>query len=687
MRTVVLRYLFTFFVFALSWSLSSCAPKESKDLNWSYTGSLPCYEDRSPFGGGQGTEADPYRICTKNHFQNIASNSGDKFFKLHNNIDLKGSAASPTQMQSAFKSNSTLDGNGYTVSNIYINNTTSSDVGIFSNLESNSTIKNIKVSGINNCNYACGIIAGSVTGTTNLENISINATTNYWGSANGVGGLIGINYSSLTIQNSSASLKIYSMLTGVLVNYIGGFVGYNDSSELHILNSNSNLIYYGDMPTTMGGLIGQSIAASNTVEIINSASTVDLRNANSPNDNIGGLIGYTDSVIITNSSSEGYIYGDWKVGGLIGYSENATISNCHVSNITIGGTSYVGGFVGQGVSNSISGANSSSYANVTIKSNSNAINFGGIVGYASGTFQISNTTSSGTIVDNGHTTLSNANYVGGLIGYSNATLEVSNSSSSISFDPISGDFFGGLIGEYDHYDTLSTAAITRSHYSGTIGDAISTANNIGGIVGSWNSNQNIFESYANISIYSKGNKLGGIAGSVIGNDNADLTTYATLTKVKATGTINNTKTGNQIGGLIGNATSVYILSSYSDMILFANDILGGIIGKITSAATGSNNSKTTIEASYSKSTLNATTALLGGFVATENLASGASNTTILYSFWLNYDNILSDYIMPSYNLSDTDFKDMTNFQFASPHHWHDNYGWTLQNGSYPSLGF
>ncbi|MFW6053148.1 MAG: hypothetical protein ACOC8I_04495, partial [Desulfosalsimonas sp.] len=96
----------------------------------------------SEFAGGDGTEDDPYRIATPEHLDNIRNYPADSSYILVNDIDLEdylsedgdgyndGKRWEPIRVGDDCFDGS-LSGNGFSISNIYINRPDSDYVGLF----------------------------------------------------------------------------------------------------------------------------------------------------------------------------------------------------------------------------------------------------------------------------------------------------------------------------------------------------------------------------------------------------------------------------------------------------------------------------------------------------------------------------------------------------------------------------
>jgi len=153
--------------------------------------------------------------------------SGEKTFKLANNIDLSPLQYGQTQNtdgswkpigDSTNKFGGHFDGNGYSVSGIYINSSSFGSQGLFGFTDSGSIIENVGVtndsissSGENNIGGVSGYSGGSVTDCYNAG--SVNCSNQYcW-----VGGVVGNSVGSVT--------DCYNTGTVTSTDLVGGIVG------------------------------------------------------------------------------------------------------------------------------------------------------------------------------------------------------------------------------------------------------------------------------------------------------------------------------------------------------------------------------------------------------------------------------------------------------------------------------
>ena len=211
-------------------------------------------------------------------------------FVLANDIDLSvystGEGWTPIGSPSK-KFTATFDGNGHVVSKLYIYRPNDNNQGLFE-WASNADIKNV-----------------------GLENVDVTGDCN-------VGGLVG-NGSNSIISNCYA--------TGDVVGggWVGGLVGEGSSSTI------SNCYATGSVTGTrtysnVGGLVGYG---QNRIIISSSYSTGSVTG----NNNVGGLLGWSNYGTINNSYSTGTVTGNANVGGLLGYG-GVTLDNAYYTDTT-----------------------------------------------------------------------------------------------------------------------------------------------------------------------------------------------------------------------------------------------------------------------------------------------------------------------------------------------------------------
>ncbi len=256
---------------------------------------------------GEGTEESPFIITHPVQLQKITDRL-DSYYKLGANIDLTGRNWTPIGTSSA-PFIGKIDGTGYTISNLNIDNGEGTNVGLFG--------------------YNSGIISNIT-----LDNITVKGKTN-------VGGLVGYNKGTVTES------VVKGNTIGVGDN-VGGLIGYNigtvtnNQTEGTVTNAGNNT----------GGLIGLTNTA-----ISGNTSKAAVEGTN----NTGGLVGYAystsvNTITLSENKAEGNVVGKAQTGGLIGNLHQGTTKStlgtyaiylkrsCATGNVE--GTTNVGGLVG-----------------------------------------------------------------------------------------------------------------------------------------------------------------------------------------------------------------------------------------------------------------------------------------------------------------------------------------------------
>lgn len=301
-----------------------------------------------------GSELEPYCIFTIEDLDNVRNNLTANYI-LKNDLDFDevtdyenaanqatfttGSGFEPIgQWPDVFDGN--FDGDGFTISNLYINRAGDSDVGLFSFISYNSnvsitnlTLEDVYVYGNSNV----GALVGLAWDTSTISNISVSGQVLSLGSA--VGGVIGtISNSTLTdiVNNASVTSSSYSSYQGS-----GGVIGYLFNSTL------SNVINNGDVVVNgyrVGGVVG--IAKNSTIDYAVNTGLVDSNHHTSGA--TGGISGKLENSSINHAYSTGDVESKGWVGGLVGQNDatSSTSNSYTIGDVTNTGTNYYGKFSG-----------------------------------------------------------------------------------------------------------------------------------------------------------------------------------------------------------------------------------------------------------------------------------------------------------------------------------------------------
>ncbi|MBE8951558.1 MAG: hypothetical protein SR1Q7_00230 [Quinella sp. 1Q7] len=212
----------------------------------------------SAFGGGSGTESDPYKISAVEHLQQLATdvNGGNTYegvyFKLTADIDLTGVDFAPIGNRNNMF-NGTFDGAGFTISNLKIS-TGGNNVGLFGYVGEGGTIMNVTLDNVNvSGGDSVGGLIGANRGTIENCTVSGKVTGTGTGSDSYVGGLVGRNNTG-TVSGNTAISNVSGTGNGV-----GGLVGYNSggtvsgNTQLYLLTLPKGVTATGDTVITIDG--------------------------------------------------------------------------------------------------------------------------------------------------------------------------------------------------------------------------------------------------------------------------------------------------------------------------------------------------------------------------------------------------------------------------------------------------
>jgi len=337
-------------------------------LQWQNALPLPCSKGMN----GLGTASNPCNITTCIQLQGMEDNLTNDY-QLVNDVNCSetsgwnsGDGFDPVGEGSSNPFSGTLDGQGYKITNLYINRSSDPRVGLFDT--SKGSIKNLTLENINMTgDSSVGGLISNANGGTRINNINI---TGFVSASGHAGGLISQIFENTYINNSYSSVNV----TGT--SWVGGLVGF----------------------------------AENVIIITNCHTTSDVTGTN---DEVGGLIGTAYSgIVITNCSATGQVSGDDKVGGLVGNVEGP-ITNSYATGDVSGSSDYIGGLVGYSVGGDIN----NSYSTGNVSGNDHV---GGLIGRDGGT--IENSYATGNVIGS-------SSIAGGLAGYTREG-HISNSYST-----------------------------------------------------------------------------------------------------------------------------------------------------------------------------------------------------------------------------------------------------------------
>jgi len=289
-------------------AIGTIADVYAASTNITMSGNYSITANFGTFSGGNGTADDPYQIADWYRLDDVRNYLSSHFILINdldsNSIgymDLASSSAHEGKGWQPIAINNTFvgsfDGQGYEISDLFINRPDESEVGLFGAVGQAGIIENIGVT-------------GNVTGYDDTA------------------GLVGRNLG--TVSNSYSTCNVIGNLN------VGGLVGKTDNSEGAVTDSYATGNVTGDY--NVGGLVGWNREGT----MSNSYATGRVTGS----DNVGGLVG-KNSNPISNSYATGRVTGSDNVGGLVGRNDkNGNVSDSY-STGSVTGSTHVGGLIGR----------------------------------------------------------------------------------------------------------------------------------------------------------------------------------------------------------------------------------------------------------------------------------------------------------------------------------------------------
>jgi hypothetical protein len=337
-----------------------------------------------------------------------------------------------------------FDGNGYTISDLWIFRKTTENVGLFGKVSS-STIQRVTM------------VDANIVGEDNT------------------GALVGYAVSNSTIQNIQLE---NNMVRAYLAYYGGGLAGQVDESAISNIGNTGGTVHGSG--SVIGGIVG-SLANYSTIDNASSSAHVDGGYA------VGGLIGNMSNSTTTNSHATGNVRTDrseynfvktgYAAGGLVGNVNYSVIENSYATGDVETRGEQAGGFAGNvyqvNITNSYATGNVTGI-NTTIGGNTYIpATLGGFIGRLDGTSLVENSYTTGDVQTEGDN-------VGGFVGMSNCYVTVRRSYAT--GDAVGNDNVGGFVGSSSCEGPSTTFSVVFSEgsvrgndYVGGFGGYLSTA--------------------------------------------------------------------------------------------------------------------------------------------------------------------------------------------------------------------
>lgn len=344
------------------------------------------------FAGGSGTSSDPYLISNVNQLDLMRCHD-NKHFKLTKNLDMSGRTWLPigqevfTDIYPEYRHEwaGELDGAGYTISNLTIENEYQDHVGLFG-FVNYSSIKNLK---IRNFKVAGHAKIGALFGSSRYSSYSNITVVNTEAKGRDDVGLFAGNsdyrssFSNISVTGSVVGSPYvslhpeYDYIDAEDVSGLGGVIGFDDADgsnwdnikadtniSVYVAPEVENLLNeysYNDIDFNfIGGIAGESGEGASWSRINNKVSVDIEANIAYGVYRLGGLFGDNEESFANNIITDATfnIRGNANirsVGGLSGDTESFTASDINstvVMNLEAGfsggqSTNTIGGFVGE----------------------------------------------------------------------------------------------------------------------------------------------------------------------------------------------------------------------------------------------------------------------------------------------------------------------------------------------------
>jgi hypothetical protein len=336
------------------------------------------------YGGGSGTQEDPYLIVSSSQFYRLKNRpeDWDKHFKLLTDVTVSsGFIIAPDEdtglgdyQGDGF--NGVLDGDGHAINGVYFyfTDTWKYYYGLFGCIGEQGVVKNLYIEDATLISYLdyTGVFAPLAA--VNYGTIDNCHTTGTVKASGACAGLVARNYGFITNSSADGSTQglgphsgslgglvaqnyygiISDCFSNVLVSegryHLGGLVGINLHGLIERSGATGSVSAVGegyfDRPKWIGGLVGFNYEG----RIERSYADVSL-SAEDSSESIGGLVGANTRAEIFSCYSTGSVSvgnGSKKIGGLVGYCLTSGLTNCYSASLVSAPNAIddVGGLVG-----------------------------------------------------------------------------------------------------------------------------------------------------------------------------------------------------------------------------------------------------------------------------------------------------------------------------------------------------
>ena len=360
----------------------------------------------------------------------------------------------------------TFDGDGYTISGLYCDESSKPYVGLFACVGAGGTVKNVNIAdsyvfGKENVGLLCGANGGTTYNGGTIVNCTVSGTVK--GSYR-IGGVCGRNILG-TVQNCTSNAAVTG--TG---DYTGGICGENQGGTITDC-SNTGTVSGNQV---VGGICGYNYPKSYTKTNAQIISCTNTGTVTGTSESVGGICGKNGGTL-QESYNTGTVTGKgYYTGGVCGINNSGEIDGCYNTNTgTVTGT--------KGSTGGVCGYNSDgtvlkSY-NAGAVTAAGTLYVGGVCGYNyDGTVQECYNTTTGEV--------SGKSNVGGVCGYNNKTVQDCYNTASVTGEGTFSESIGGICG-------WNASTVERCYNTGVV----SGKNRVGAICGEVDSNATTTDCY------------------------------------------------------------------------------------------------------------------------------------------------------------------------------------------------
>ena len=440
----------------------------------------------------------------------------------------------------------TFDGDGYTISGLYCDESSKLYVGLFAFVGAGGTVKNVNIAdsyvfGKENVGLLCGANGGTTYNGGTIVNCTVSGTVK--GSYR-IGGVCGRNILG-TVQNCTSNAAVTG--TG---DYTGGICGENQGGTITDC-SNTGTVSGNQV---VGGICGYNYLKSDTKTNAQIISCTNTGTVTGTSESVGGICGKNGGTL-QESYNTGTVTGKgYYTGGVCGINNSGEIDGCYNTNtgtVTGGTNGSTGGVCGYNSDGTV--LKSYNAGAVTGTGNST----GGVCGYNSGG-TVLKSYNAGAVTGKGY-------YTGGVCGYKyGGTVQKSYNAGTVTG---TGNFTGGVCG-YNYGGTVQ-----KSYNAGAVTAAGTLY--VGGVCG-YNNGGTVQECY-NTTTGKVSGKM--YVGGVCGYNNKTVQDCYNTASVTGEGT-----SSESIGGICGwNASTVE--RCYNTGVVSGKNRVGAICGEVDSNAT------------------------------------------------------------------------------------------------------